>query len=249
MLKAIVQKILANWDLEIVPKSALPPEASNRDREILSQVQPFTMTSSDRLWSLMQAVRYVVQANIAGDFVECGVWRGGSAMTMAMVLSELRRKDRRIWLYDTFEGMTPPTQHDVENHTGRTAQDLLKASGRETGRNVWCIASEEDVTANLQTTGYPSEMLTIRKGDVVQTLKQDLPERIALLRLDTDWYESTEAELQHLYPRLVSGGVCIIDDYGYWRGARKAVDEYFHAHSIHALVHKIDFTGRIFIKP
>ena len=73
-----------------------------------------------------------------------------------------------------------------------------------------------------------------------------MPERIALLRIDTDWYESTRHELVHLYPRLSPGGVLIIDDYGHWQGARKAVDEYFQAG---LFLNHIDYTGRLAIKP
>jgi hypothetical protein len=85
-------------------------------------------------------------------------------------------------------------------------------------------------------------------GKVEDTIPADIPEKIALLRLDTDWYESTKHELIHLFPRLQKGGVLIIDDYGFWKGARKAVDEYFAENNIQILLNRIDDTGRMAIK-
>jgi len=86
------------------------------------------------------------------------------------------------------------------------------------------------------------------EGDVAQTLTHTVPETIALLRLDTDWYESTRIGLEVLYPRLAVGGVCILDDYGHWQGARKAVDDYFEALGHRPYMHTIDYSGRVFIK-
>jgi O-methyltransferase len=83
---------------------------------------------------------------------------------------------------------------------------------------------------------------------VEDTIPASVPEQIALLRLDTDWYESTKCELEILFPRLVKGGVIIIDDYGCWQGARKAVDEYFNKNNIAILLNRMDDTGRIGIK-
>lgn len=231
-------------------KPDLPIEASIYDRKIRSLVEPFTMTTPERVWALMSAVRYC-SANIPSDFVECGVWRGGSAMAMAYTLLELGITDTKIWLYDTFEGMTSPSSHDVELVSGIEARDLMAAAGlkKENIRNVWCYASQDDVSENLRTTGYPASSLHLIKGDVITTLKRDIPDKISLLRLDTDFYESTLYELEILYPRLQPGGVCIIDDYGYWSGSKMALDEYILKHKIKVLLNVIDTTGRMFIKP
>jgi O-methyltransferase len=112
---------------------------------------------------------------------------------------------------------------------------------------LWCIASLDDVRANLLSTGYPANQIHFVPGKVEQTIPKTLPERLALLRLDTDWYESTKHELEHLYPRLSNDGVLIIDDYGHWRGAREAVDEFF-LRSRHPLLHRLDYTGRLMLK-
>ena len=169
-------------------------------------------------------------------------------MAMALELKRLGVKDRTIWLYDTFAGMTTPTEKDIEATTGESASHLMETTEVGDGNNVWAFASKQDVTSNLTLTGYPLEHLRLVEGDVSQTLKFDVPESVSLLRLDTDWYESTRSSLEVLYPRLTTGGVCILDDYGHWQGARDAVDEYFAALSRRPLMMPIDFGGRIFIK-
>jgi len=224
----------------------LPVEASPADAALISSLRQYTMTSAQRLWSLLNAVRYITENEISGDLVECGVWRGGSVMAMASQLLRQGVSDRQIWLYDTFAGMTEPTTEDVEAGTGVTAQSMLATTEIGDGNNVWCVASREDVAHNVATTGYPPAQFHFVQGDVVQTLTQQVPDSIALLRLDTDWYESTRAGLEVLYPRLVPGGVCILDDYGHWQGARKAVDDYFGDQRPY--MHPIDYSGRVFIK-
>ena len=193
----------------------LPVEATPADAELIASLRPFTMTSAERLWSLIGAVRYVTDAGLPGDFVECGVWRGGSVMAMAKELGRLGVNDRKFWLYDTYAGMTEPTEFDVEAGTGVTATEMLSTTDVGDGNNVWCVAGRADVEANVRTTGYPFSNFQFIEGDVAETLKTSVPEKIALLRLDTDWYESTRIGLEVLYPRLVPGGVCILDDYGH----------------------------------
>ena len=227
----------------------LPPDITLEDRQIIEFVRPYTMTSSQRLWALIQAVRYVIDNGIPGDFVECGVWRGGSVMAMAQTASSAGDAHRRIWLYDTFSGMTAPTEHDIEAETGTRARDMLASTPVGDGANVWCVASQQDVERNLRLTQFPIDRFTVVAGDVAQTLIASVPQKISLLRLDTDWYASTRISLEVLYPRLTPGGVCILDDYGHWEGARKAVDEYFSTLPSRPLLMPIDYSGRILIKP
>jgi len=227
----------------------LPAEASEADRRIIEQVRPFTMTSSERIWALLESVRYMTAQGIPGSVVECGVWRGGSMMAAALQLQALDAADRELWLYDTFTGMTEPTDEDREAASGVTAQELLASTPVADGDNVWCLADENDVRANMNSTGYPADLLTFVKGDVSQTLKQSAPDQVALLRLDTDWYASTKVELEVLYQRLTPGGICILDDYGHWEGARKAVDEFFIEQPPRPLMIPIDYSGRVFVKP
>ncbi len=226
----------------------LPVEATAQDAKLIASLKPFTMTSGERLWSLLNAVRHVVENRIPGDFVECGVWRGGSVMAMVQELSSLGVSDRQIWLYDTFSGMTAPTAEDIEAGSGVTAETMLDQTVVGDGDNVWCVAGLPDVQANVFSTGYPKDKFNFVEGDVAQTLRGTFPDRISLLRLDTDWYESTRMELEVLYPRLSVGGVCIFDDYGHWQGARKAVDEYFEKLGHRPYMHPIDYSGRVLIK-
>lgn len=181
------------------------------------------MTSREKLHALITATKYVTQHNIPGDVVECGVWRGGSMHAVARVLDQLGDHSRELYLFDTFEGMPPPTEADVR-WDGAPAERLLETSGRRAA--VWAIASLDDVKAGFATVPYPADRIHYVQGRVEDTIPHELPERIAILRLDTDWYESTAHELAHAYERLVPGGVLIIDDYGHWAGSRKATDEF-----------------------
>lgn len=208
-----------------------------------------TMTSTERLYALFKAVEYVARSGIPGDLVECGVWRGGSVMMMALALERFGGVGRRLYCFDTFTGMPPPDPRDVHGKSGVPAAELLAMADKAAERSVWAIAPLDVVRGNLASTGYPPELITYCEGKVEDTLPEFAPEEIALLRLDTDWYESTRHELVHLYPRLAAGGVLIIDDYGYWRGARQATDEYFLQTRHKMLLNRIDNTGRIGIKP
>lgn len=208
-----------------------------------------TMTSLERMYALYSATNYVVENELPGDFVECGVWRGGSVMLMAATLVRRGDTTRDLWLYDTFDGMTAPSAEDVQAMSGRAAADILREHDRTPDDPFWGIATHDAVERNLRRTGYPSERFHVIEGDVMTTLPELAPEAIALLRLDTDWYASTRHELTNLYPRLVPGGVLIIDDYGYWRGARKATDEFVATLRPRPLLQRIDYTGRICVKP
>jgi O-methyltransferase len=101
---------------------------------------------------------------------------------------------------------------------------------------------------NMLSTGYPEEKVHFIKGKVEETLPSVLPDQLALLRLDTDWYESTKHELIHLFPLLDSRGLLIIDDYGHWQGVRKAIDEYFSEHKLNLYLHRVDYSCRVAVR-
>ena len=220
------------------------PDATHQDCELIAAVQHLTMTSPERILALVNAVSYLATNQIEGDFVECGVWKGGSMVATANTLIAHDDTDRRLWLYDTFEGMSEPTEDDVD-FMGRAADRLLGEQDRLQSDSIWCFSPLEQVRSVMQETGYPESKVNFVQGKVEDTLPQTKPERIALLRLDTDWYESTRCELEHLFPRMVNGGVLIVDDYGHWEGCRRAVDEYFQKHGVRILLNRIDYTGRI----
>jgi hypothetical protein len=203
------------------------------------------MTSAERVIHLARAVEYIVRNGIRGAFVECGVWRGGSMMAIAYTLTRLGVCDRDLYLFDTFEGMPPPEPIDVL-HDGTPASEVLAASAQDS--LYWARAGLAEVRRNMSATGYPQARVHFVQGRVEDTIPGRAPDLIALLRLDTDWYSSTRHELERLYPRLGSDGVLVIDDYGWWRGARRAVDEYFAGLAFPPLLHRIDESGRSCIK-
>lgn len=200
-----------------------PAAFRGRHHEILEAVRPYTMSTPESVGALVDALRYLSDNRIPGAIVECGVWRGGFMMAAATVLRELG-DERELHLFDTFSGMTKPTSEDVD-YKGVPASRQFELAAKSDVVD-WCLADVEDVRANLASTGYPASKCHFVRGDVLRTLPDAAPGEIALLHLDTDWYESTLHELQHCYPRLSPGGILIVDDYGHWSGCRKAVDEY-----------------------
>jgi O-methyltransferase len=229
--------------------SDFPPDIPAEDRTIISAVWPeYSMTSVERLYALIEAVRLLEHQQIPGAFVECGVWRGGSMMAAAKALLAHQGATRDLYLFDTFEGMPAPGPRD-RDFAGRLASALMATAPVEEERGVRCLARLPDVQANLRSTGYPDSRMHWVQGRVEDTIPTQAPEQIALLRLDTDWYESTLHELVHLYPRLRPGGVLIIDDYGHWHGARQAVDEYFAHYAARPYLHRIDYGARLVVKP
>jgi hypothetical protein len=229
---------------------SLSEDAINFDEsttQIISKVKSFTMTSPERLAALIEAVRYISHNQIPGDIVECGVWKGGSMMAAAYTLLESHDQTRHLYLFDTFEGMTQPSDKDI-SFDGVEASKLLDSSKKSDESSVWCYAPLKVVEESISSVGYNSSKIHMIKGRVEDTIPNNAPSEIALLRLDTDWYESTCHELVHLFPRLATGGVIIIDDYGHWKGARQAVEEYLKEHQICLLLNRIDYTGRIGVK-
>jgi hypothetical protein len=218
----------------------VPRDQPSWIRDIIRKVTPFTATSPERVASLCQAVSYVVKNNIEGDIVECGVWKGGSIMAAAFALIFLGDTSRTLYLFDTFEGMSEPTEADLVASTKQSAQSLMHTEVRS-------YSPIEEVRENIKSVRYPGQIVLV-KGKVEDTIPYNFQKPFAILRLDTDWYESTRHELNHLYPRLAKGGVLIIDDYGHWEGARKAVDEYIDQNRLPVLLNRIDYTGRIAIK-
>ncbi|QEC52073.1 macrocin-O-methyltransferase TylF [Anseongella ginsenosidimutans] len=253
-MKKIIQRFLNRYGYHIIkfdknnPPWEYPADFGGELRGIIEKVKPYTMTLPERLFANYEAVNYITRNGIEGAITECGVWRGGSTMTMLHTLLNRQDTRREIFMYDTFDGMSEPGEED-KAYSGDPAALLLKNSDKHDPRSVWCYASLEDVQRNVLSTGYPQERIHFVKGKVEDTIPATIPEKIAILRLDTDWYESTLHELEHLYPRLQPGGVLLIDDYGHWEGARKAVDEYIREKGLRLLLCRTDYSGRIAIKP
>src|SRR5258708_6446874 len=229
MMRLIAKTAERFWGIRLSriasERKARLADLSPEVQDTIERAQRFTMTTPERLGALCLAVEHVVANDIPGAFVECGVWKGGSTMAAAYTYSRLQRRDVEMFLFDTFEGMSQPGKEDVDASSGKPAEELLAISSRES--EIWAYAPLTEVKKNIERTGYPTDRLHFVKGKVEDTIPGSAPDQIAILRLDTDWYESTKHELIHLFPRLSKNGILIIDDYGAWAGARKAVDEYF----------------------
>lgn len=205
-------------------------------------VTPFTMTSVERIGALYDSLEYIRANDIQGDFVECGVWKGGNILGIMEYLAFHKMTDRKVFLYDTFEGMTPPEDIDKDLN-GRKAENILE--------DVMCISPIDEVRETIERSSFPMTNVTFVVGDVSTTLNNANnlhKNNLALLRLDTDWYASTKKEMDVLYPKLNFGGVLIVDDYGHWKGSKAAVDEYFEGQGISPQIEQIDYTGIKIIK-
>lgn len=252
-MKTILKKIFRSMGYDLVntkgrmEKDGVPLDITDKDfLEIFRKCDPYSYKDIVPFYSLYNSVKYIADRNIPGDLVECGVWKGGSAMLMAYTLMKAGAADRNIFLYDTFEGMSEPTSEDEDLH-GNTAKKLMGEQNK-IGGAVWCYSTLEEVRRNMISTGYPEKNIILVKDKVEDAIPATMPAQISLLRLDTDWFESTYHELIHLYPLLQQKGVLIIDDYGHWKGARKAVDRYFSEHKLTVLLNRVDYSVRLAVK-
>jgi O-methyltransferase len=252
---ADTRKLIAGlrWRAGYLLGTHIPAEYDDDLRATIKRVRRHTLSSAARVAALCDSVAYVVENNIEGDIVECGVWKGGSMMAVALTLLRLGDTDRDLYLFDTFSGMAEPGEQDAPSpYDGYSPQRRWRRnkerSGIDDGGSGWAAVGEAQVREAMGSTGYPPERVHLVKGMVEDTVPVQAPERLALLRLDTDWYASTKHELEQLYPRLSDGGVLIIDDYGHYEGARRAVDEYFEMADHRVLLNRIDYTGRVAVK-
>lgn len=197
-------------------------------------VRPYTMIGAARLTALYEAVHHVVRSRIPGDVVECGTARGGSAAFLALALERLGDR-RTLWAFDTFEGIPPPTAGDPDR----------AIAARYTGA---FRAELSDVQALFHRLGVLTRARFV-KGLLQDTVPRASVERISLLHLDCDWYESVRVCLEHLWDRMSPGGIIQVDDYGHWAGARTAVDEFLAARGLVLTMRVLDYTGRQLVKP
>ena len=225
-------------------------ELDESDARVIESVykRGFTMTEVSSLVNTLKSCKYAVENDIPGDFVECGVWRGGHGIVAKKVFERMN-SEKKVWMFDTFEGMTKPTEIDVDPRNKNAALPEYIARSK-TSHTEWCYSSLEEVQRNFISFDIDPDEITFIKGDVCETLSDcsNLPKSICVLRLDTDWYKSTKIELEVLYPLLCDKGVLIVDDYGAWEGARKAVDEYFEKSKYKPLFNVVNMSARSAIK-
>lgn len=194
--------------------------------ELVRAVRPFSMVDEGSLTDLAQQVHATVLQGIPGHFVECGVWRGGAAFLMALVLKQLQVRDRRVWLFDSFEGLPAPQPID-----GPAAADVAANPSRYFDN---CTASLEEVQGAARQLGVES-YLEFVKGWFENTLPQNKTRvgPIAILRIDADWYESVSCCLGNFYDQVVSSGFVVLDDYYSYDGCAVALHEFFGGRQIH----------------
>ncbi len=261
MIKQFIRSIIRKLGYDIVKykikdERSFPPDFGKLHKEIITRVNPYTMTSPERIHALIESTIFVLQNDIPGDFVECGVYKGGSMMAVAITLVEVGVKNKELYLYDTFECRMPaPEEKDVDLYGNRAidvwgnrAIDGFSQKKFSEVNSTWADISLESVKEAMNLTGYPIDRIHFVKGRVEDTIPKNAPESIALLRLDTDWYQSTKYELTHLYPRVSPKGIIIMDDYGHFKGSREAVDEFFMENNLTPFLHRIDYTGRLMVK-
>ena len=254
MFKQSIKKILMFFSYEIkkIQKFNVLIFNSNNNFEQYYNIcnKESLNVSKERFLSLYQSVNYIYKNNIPGDLVECGVFKGGSAMMMAYSMQEFNKdhnEEKKLWLYDTFEGMANPSVHDENILNQKATYELKKNKKKENQNDIWAYSPMSYVDKNIKKTGINQKNIVFIKGLVENTLLNIKPKKISLLRLDTDFYESTKKELEELYPLLEVGGVIIIDDYGHWKGCKKAVDEYF-IDKKNIFFQQIDYSGLIGVK-
>lgn len=206
--------------------SQLPMELDEYEKNLLCEVylSGFTMEPLARLVNTALTVIHVIQKNTQGDYVECGVFKGGQGILAAGIFINRRQNDRKVFLFDTYSGAPKPGIYDSRISNG----ELARHKWAETNGN-WMNAGLREVKSNFAQLGVSMDNVRFVKGDVRETLyeKENIPGRISVLRLDTNQYDSVKVEMDRLYPILSKGGILVINDYGFWAGTKKAVDEYF----------------------
>jgi O-methyltransferase len=207
----------------ILAQQSLPPE-------FIQAMADYTLCTPNRLNNLWRLAKYMDIHNIEGDFVECGTYKGGTAAVLA---STMAHSQRHLWLYDSFEGMPATTEKD-----GDEAKPWV-------GK---CVAAQSDLEAALALVPLAIDRYTIRPGWFTQTFQQPLPDKIALLHCDADWYASVTEVLETLYERIVEGGCIVFDDFGFWEGCREAMFDFCGRRGIAPLIERVGPDQAFWIK-
>jgi O-methyltransferase len=246
IIKALVTKSTAYrfFSLTILDSLKYVPlvQYANIDKLLLFwKVCPYAQQNYASLSQAYELTTSAERDSLPGSIVECGVWRGGCAAVMAAVAAR-SKSHRKIWLFDSFEGMPEGTKEDVGEEAKWLSRSMMNGNLAPVGTNV---APVDDVkTLFFKKLRLQEDTVKIVKGWFQNTLPKYKNEigSIAILRIDADWYESTKVCLEHLYDNVVSGGYVIIDDYGYYPGCKKAVDEFIAARNLDVNVIPVDYS-------
>jgi O-methyltransferase len=196
----------------------------------LSQLADYSMSTLRVLRNQYLLGQSIVWRQIAGDFVECGVCNGGSAAAVGLAL---RDTGRHLWLYDSFEGLPTPKEID--------GPDAPMYERR-------CVGSEEAVRAALRIARIADKAYTIRKGWFNETFARPLPDAIAFLHVDADWYDSVLLALETMYDRVTEGGIILLDDFGHWEGCRQAYYDFTATRHLRPLLERFEHSQAFWIK-
>lgn len=224
-MKKTIQNFFKYFGYKLIKYNTRIEDSNDYEDALIKKCLNYSMTNNLRMWALLNSIEYVVKNNIPGDFVECGIWKGGN-LILYKTLHEKYNLKNYIYGFDNFEGMPLPGKFDIQ-YDGIPAMKLYQKENKN--NQSWCKSTLEEVEKNIEKNCSNLNNIKLIEGMVEKTLNisENIPKQISILRLDTDWYESTKLELEILYPRLVKGGILIIDDYGHFKGSKKAVDEYF----------------------
>ena len=204
-----------------------------RTLRLIHSLRDYTAVLPTRLGTLHRLARDIDQHSVRGDVVECGVYNGGSAALMASVCTR-SPMDRKIWLFDSFEGLPQPTERDGEKARGCI---------------WWCHGDLAKVRTIFDKLRISDSGVHIVKGWFRNTFPGVDIGEIALLHIDADWYDSVRLCFERFYENVQPGGYIVIDDYGHWEGCRRATDEFLKERSIEVKLTRVDYTGRYFRKP
>jgi len=253
ILKKFITNILRSLGLKVIKIEndflhKIPIEATEDEIKLIKEIKNYTMNGSLRIWALIVAFKSILQNNIEGDFVETGVWKGGNLILIQKLIEKYDIKEKKIIGYDTFEGFPKGTNFDKDFKNVNAEDYFLSKDNVENSDSFNSSVSINDVKRNFNDNSKINNNLILIKGKTQESLldEKNIPKKISLIRLNTSFYESTKIELEILYPRLQKGGYLIIDDYGFWQGSRKAVDDYFNDKKI--ALHFVDHTCRIMLK-
>lgn len=228
---------------------------------LVALTKGYTMTPAINIVTLYEQAVYCEKNNIEGAFVECGVWKGGAVGAMAQANLDSSSNRRELHLFDAFDDICEP---DPTVDGEKASADIKLAAknknldlrGRiEPVKGAYDFLGghgtiESCVELLEQKIGYPPDQIFYHKGWFEHVMEKESKqiEKIAILRLDGDWYSSTKVCLEYLYPKVVKGGIIIIDDYGYYEGCKKAVDEFFEKNKIVTFLSYSTYCCRYFIK-
>jgi O-methyltransferase len=227
----VLRKTIAD-SLKLIVRQ--PTRKSLRLMLLMLQVKPqFTMATNKSLTNLYDLVHKVNRENLPGDIVECGVWNGGSAAVMAIACRESQPPlpNRKIWLFDSFQGLPPPGEND----------DQLERDSYFEGWNKGSVTKVRRIFSKLK---LPLDSVYIIPGWFNETLKTASVSSIALLNIDADWYDSVKLVLETFYDKVVPGGYIALDDYGWWLGCDRAVADFFTERQINGvMIQRLDQRG------